>query len=80
MGSANVSGSEIIDVLNYHATVLADEGKAASIKYCCLFNEFIRLFEESGFDEGFLKEDGGELRKHYADLVDYRDRDERYLP
>ena len=60
-----------------NTTVLADEGKPASIKYFCLFNEFIRLLEASGFNEDFLKGDGDELGKLCEDSVDYRYRDER---
>ena len=61
--------------------MLADERKPVSQKHWCLhFKEFIRLFEESGFNEEFLKGDGGELRKLYDNLVDSMNRDEQTIP
>jgi hypothetical protein len=36
------SGTEIISVLNLHATAMADERKTSSIEFYDLFNKFIQ--------------------------------------
>lgn len=45
---------ETINVLNTHATVIASDYQTGSDRFYTLFAEFVRLFKESDYDEGFL--------------------------
>ena len=47
--------SETLAVLDAHAGIKADTHQVGSDKFYELFGDFIRLFEESGFNTGYLQ-------------------------
>jgi len=62
---------ETLAVLNTHARVLASYDQTGSPRFYNLFNDFIRLFTESGMgcDEGYLVGSPTEVTNAYREFI-----------
>ena len=62
---------ETLSVMNMHARVLASYTQTGSPKFYNLFNDFVRLFTESGMgcDEGYLVGSQTEVTNAYWEFV-----------
>ncbi|RPB02827.1 hypothetical protein L873DRAFT_1787494 [Choiromyces venosus 120613-1] len=54
-----------IDALNFHAGVIASKDKIGSDEFYARFSEFMKLFEEFDYDDGYLEGHATDLTRAY---------------
>ncbi|RPB02828.1 hypothetical protein L873DRAFT_369145 [Choiromyces venosus 120613-1] len=60
-----ISYRPTIDALNLHAGVIASKHKIGSDEFYARFSEFMKLFEEYDYDEGYLEGNATDLTRAY---------------
>jgi len=60
---------ETIHILNTHATIEADTRQTATPRFYELFNDFVREFEGSNFNTGYLEGNPTLVTKAYGEFL-----------
>ncbi|KAF8466208.1 hypothetical protein BDZ91DRAFT_816757, partial [Kalaharituber pfeilii] len=64
-----ISHQPTIDLLNTHAGVIASKHETGSDSFYTLFAEFVRLFDESDYDDAFLDGNANGVTRAYWDFL-----------
>ncbi|PUU75122.1 hypothetical protein B9Z19DRAFT_1054640 [Tuber borchii] len=65
----SITHPETLHVLNTHATIKADTSQEVTPKFYELFDHFVREFEESEFDPGYLEGNPTLVTKAYGEFL-----------
>ena len=68
MGLTCLGHEQTICVLNIHASVIASKYDTGSDRFYALFKNFIRLFQDSSYDESYLDRAPTSVTKAYHEF------------